>query len=250
MTSLTAFDCADCGATTLRRGPTHRYCAPCSATRDNARKTAWAKHNPAAPLDAYARQQSAMVQSGAERSTANRASMAWMADAAKEDDFRAMLRLAMPFDWAASKNAVWRTGRGGHVYARKESVDWRGQLAQKIRDAGLEWFDGKVYLDVFVEKPNHKGDAINVLDLVADAVKDATGVDDRWYSVRRLDWSIVKQEPRILVGIAQRVGEHHRVCSHCGRELVLEDFGRNRSAPRGRTRVCRDCSAPKKGRKS
>lgn len=245
---MATLDCAECGATTLRRSPSQRYCASCSGERDTARKAAWRGAHPPlpAPAGTYERHQSAMVAAGADRSVENRQTMAWLAEATDLDP-RHLVRVAIPFDWAASKNAVWRTGRGGHVYARAEGVAVRANLTSLIRDAGGEWFQGKVWIDIFVEKPNHKGDATNVVDLVCDAVKDAIGVDDRWYSIRRVDWAIVKVDPLIYVGVAQEVGEDHQACSHCGRILVLDAFGANRSTKTGRTRVCRECAAPVNG---
>jgi hypothetical protein len=240
--------CADCGAVTLRRGPTQVYCVGCSSARDRARKALWAARHPQEPReDAYERQQSAVVARGVELSVENRGTLAYEAPSPA---LACAVRVAVPFDWASSKNAVWRTGRGGHVYARKEATAFRESLASRIRDASRVWFQGKVWIDIFVEKPNHRGDAINVIDLVCDAIKDAIGVDDRWYSIRSLDWAIVKENPRIIVGIGQDVTEDHQVCSHCGRALVLNEFGMNRSRPNGRARVCKDCSAPRRGRKA
>lgn len=250
MSDLQVLDCADCGATTLRRSPSQLYCAACSGDRDTARKAAWRASNPPAKPNpvARARQRSDMVAAGAERSVASRATMFWPADQ-HELDFRQIVRVSIPFDWAASKNGVWRMGRGGHVYARKEGVAVRESLTERIRRASGDepWYQGKVWIDIFVEKPSHRGDATNFIDLICDAVKDAIGVDDRWYSIRRLDWSIVKKDPRLIVGVGQEVGEDHKVCSHCGRTLTLDCFGLNRSTKDGRTRVCRPCGAPIRG---
>lgn len=51
-------------------------------------------------------------------------------------------------------------------------------------------------------KPDHRLDAINFLDGIADGVKDAIGIDDRYFSAT-IDWSIDKQNPRIEVFIRQ-----------------------------------------------
>lgn len=236
--------CADCDVEVARRSPSQRYCAPCSSLRDVARKAAWAaSHGHSAPIP-YERLKSQFVETGAALSLESRSEIGWDANAYIEA--HTLHRVVVPFDYAASKNAVWRTGRGGHVYARKEGVTFRAALADALRAGGHQWFQGRLWIDMFVEKPNHRGDAINVVDLVCDAVKDATGVDDRWYSIARLDWSIVKRDPRLIVGIRQAVSEDHQVCSHCGRDLPLteENFGRNRSTKTGFTRVCRECSAP------
>ena len=243
--------CADCGAPAERRSPTQRYCTTCSGRRDTERKAEWARrhgHAVRSP-EADRKRRSTIAAAGAERSIESRASIAWDTD--EPIDAHTVVRVAVPFDWAASKNAIWRHGRGGHVYARQESVAMRALLAQQIRAAGGHWVQGKVWLDIFVEKPNHRGDAVNVIDLVCDAAKDAIGVDDRWYSIARLDWAIVKDNPRLIVGLRQAVHEDQQICSHCGRSLALnaEEFGRNRSMKTGFARVCRDCSAPKRGRK-
>ena len=39
-------NCADCGATFQRRGPTNKYCQDCGDKRDYKRKRLWAKANP------------------------------------------------------------------------------------------------------------------------------------------------------------------------------------------------------------
>jgi Holliday junction resolvase RusA-like endonuclease len=189
-----------------------------------------------------------MAEAGRRASSDNRGGIAWVAET-DGPDLASLVRVAVPFDWAASKNAVWRTGRGGHIYARKESSTFREALAARIKDAGTSWYQGKVWVDIYVEKPNHRGDAINVVDLVCDAVKDAIGVDDNWYSLRRVDWSIVKENPMIYVGVGQEVQEDHQACSYCGQVLALSEFGSNKSTKTGRARVCRDCSAPKRGRR-
>lgn len=236
--------CADCGGETVRRSPSQRYCADCSGARDTARKQAWKQSNPTGHDPARAREvRSEVLAAGAETSTASRADLsAWPAD--ELPDAHTVARVALPFDYAVSKNAVWRVGRGGHVYARQESNAYRDALILALRNSG-PWFQGKLWLDIFVEKPDHKGDAVNVVDVVCDAVKVATGVDDRWYSIARLDWSIVKVQPRLIVGLRQAVTEDRQVCSACGIDHPLDGdfFHRNRSTKTGFTRVCRSCSS-------
>lgn len=243
-------ECADCHQIVARNGPAQRYCVSCSSHRDISRKQAWsAKHKrgPARPAVRIARA-SAMVQAGAERSLENRLGPFWITEQEQQFQFLQVVRVVVPFDYAASKNAIWRTGRGGHVYARKEAIGIRENLAAHIHMTHAAWVEAKIWIDIFVEKPNHRGDAINVVDLVCDAVKDATGVDDRWYSIRRLDWAIVKREPRIYVGICQEASEPQRVCSYCGRILPLLSFSKNRSGPGGFSRQCADCGKLKHAR--
>jgi len=158
-------------------------------------------------------------------------------------DLRWLVRVSVPFSYAASKNHIW-TWRSRDVVAnRRESSAFRERLTNEIRAAvfGRRVATNKLWVDIFVQKPNHKGDAVNVVNLVCDAIKDATGLDDRWYSVRSVDWQIVKDGGRLFVGIGQEDVEHAQACSTCGRVLALAMFARNRSNQRGLARVCNDC---------
>lgn len=245
--------CADCGVTCVRRSPSQRYCTPCSGARDTARKAAWGRENPQpfTPEKAVAaqRRMSEIREAGAERSIASRASMTWPLDRDDPESAHTVHRIAVPFSYSASKNAVWRMGRGGHVYARQEANNYRALIANMLRSGGPRWFQAKLWIDIFVEKPNHRGDAVNVVDLVCDAIKDATGVDDRWYSIWRLDWSIVKENPRLIIGVRQSAVQDQQICSSCGVAwpLTAEHFQRNRSMKSGFTRNCKPCTHARKG---
>lgn len=99
----------------------------------------------------------------------------------------------------------------------------------------------KVWIDILVQKPDHRGDAVNVIDLVCDALKDALPVDDRWFCIRRLDWEIAKENPRLFIGIGQASDQDCQICSYCGQIKELEAFNRSRSRPLGVGRECKDC---------
>jgi len=247
--NLGLMECADCGMTTIRRNVQQRYCPGCSGVRDEKRKADWARrhgksYTPADLAATYVKDKSAIQQVGAERSLSARTSLGWSVE--PEPIYaRQGIRVAVPFSYASSKNAHWRTGRGGHIYANAESRSYREQLAKALSTGeALIWYKAKLWVDIFVEKPNHRGDAGNVVDLVFDAVQDATGVNDRWYSLVRLDWSIVKVDPRLIVGLRQEADQDHRICSHCGKELpaTTSYFARNRSAELGLTRACKACT--------
>ena len=244
--------CDDCGTETTRRSPSQRYCPECSGNRATMRKSAWAERHGRTPTtrtpEQYAAEKSAMVAAGEVASIESRASLTDWTDEEAPSAHK-LVRVALPFDYSASKNAIHRVGRGGHVYARRESNAYRDALILALRNAGGSgWFQAKLWLDVFVEKPDHRGDAVNVVDLVCDAVKVATGVDDRWYSLLRLDWAIVKRDPRLIVGLRQDAQCDMQVCSYCGLALPLdaEHFHRNRSTKSGYTRACRTCSSAKR----
>lgn len=149
-----------------------------------------------------------------------------------------VIKVTMPFGYEFSKNHLWSLNPQGHVFMRGESKAAKEELALRLRNAlmqsGREIYQAKLYLDIFVQKPDHKGDAVNVIDLVCDAVTQAVGLDDRWFCIRRLDWEIVKRDPKLVVGITQFETEDHRVCSDCGRILPLSCFWKSK-------RECEDC---------
>ncbi len=154
-----------------------------------------------------------------------------------------MLRVAVPFDYAASKNHIYALTGAGHVALRRESKVKRSEIALAIRQ-GLEArkvAHNKVWIDILVQKPNHRGDAVNVVDLVCDAVKDALPVDDRWFCLRRLDWEIVKANPQLIIGVGQETDVDAQVCSDCGQIKPLSHFHKSRDQPLGIGRQCRDC---------
>ena len=104
-----------------------------------------------------------------------------------------LVTIAIPYSQAFSKNALYKTARR-HVY-----ISERTRLAARLvtalvsgesKKAGVSWAQRKTYLSIFVEKPFHNSDAINVVDVLADAVKHAIGVDDT-----REGWRV--KRPRI-----------------------------------------------------
>jgi Holliday junction resolvase RusA-like endonuclease len=238
--------CQECGITTPRRAAVQKFCPPCSSAKDLARKSAWARKNPQ-PSDPakQIRRKSKQVEAGKEASLSNR--FAFSGPRKIDTDGHREVCLAVPFTWSASKNAIWRTGAGGHVYARQESKTIRQSIAAQIAAMGVGWLIGRTCVEIQVEKPNHRGDASNMVDLVCDAVKDGIGVDDRWFSIGRVDWSIVKIDPRIIITVSQNFVGEHRACSHCGWIFPLSIFPIHKSGPGGKGRVCKSCKAPVRG---
>ncbi|MGC9455249.1 MAG: hypothetical protein ACP5HU_10350 [Phycisphaerae bacterium] len=167
-------------------------------------------------------------------------SIAWMGDGPRLLWFA---RVAVPFSYAASKNHIYARTRRGHVAMRRESAAKRREITLLIRSAvrDVRVAHNKVWIDILVQKPDHRGDAMNVVDLVSDAVKDALGVDDRWFCIRRLDWEIVKADPQLFIGIGQNSDRDCKVCSYCGQIKELSEFNANRTLPLGVGRECKDC---------
>lgn len=151
------------------------------------------------------------------------------------------VEIAIPFSYQLSKNAIYGNAGGGHRFIRPEVNRRRDEVAWMLKADKRPWFEGPIWLSIHVEKTNHKGDAINVVTTLADAIKHGIGIDDRWFSIARLDWSIVKVVPRVLIGIGQYVTEDHRACSYCGSIVPLTDFRLNRTTKSGRDRKCNRC---------
>lgn len=234
--------CKDCGAACERRSPGQRYCRQCSAQRDLKRKAAWARgHKP----DAARRRErvrarvSAALQRGAEVSLVNRQDVTF-----PQPDISRFCVLKFPFDYALSKNAAWRNNGKGHVYLRDEARQLRERMTAEIATlaGGLGLVENRVWIGIKVEKPDFRGDAINFVDAVCDAVKVGLGIDDRWFSLMFVDWSVVKIDPRIMVYVGQENVAASRVCSSCGRILPYDAFGKSKHARLGIARACRECS--------
>lgn len=231
MSRGTEVNCADCGSTFAAYTPQHRFCNTCSFKRDRARKAKWAREHGQRPNPRTVSDRRALLKEAALRRNAalpsrrgSEPSLVWTAEA------------CVPFSYSGSKNHIW-TMAGSHVFSRQESVACREGLATELKQAvGGRAVEGRLWIEVFVQKPDHRGDAVNLLDLISDAVKDATGVDDRWYSVLRLDWEIRKAKPMIWVRIGQEITEPYRVCSMCGRDLPRGAFRVD-----GRTSTSREC---------
>jgi hypothetical protein len=237
--------CGDCGAATPRKSPSQRYCPTCSNTRQAERQRKWARENylpdKAGTALLAAKLKSRTTAKGIEISRQEASSMA---DVMRQIDLEWLVRIRLPFDWAGSKNHIYAMRSQGHVALRERSKAFRDLVGWKLKQAlvGQAIKNNKVWLDIFVQKPNQRGDCVNFVDMICDAVKRVIGVDDRWFSLRRVDWEICKDEPSIFIGIGQEIGVQDAIaCSSCGRILPLESFPLNRSAKIGRTRNCREC---------
>jgi hypothetical protein len=239
--------CPVCKQRGFKKEKNRQMCRECSDARSRQRGRDWARHNPEQKTVRRERQKVRQVKiavAGLDRQQP--AGITWPADG--EPDLAWLVRVSVPFDWSFSKNAVWRNVGRGHVILGEEAKASRDRLIAAIERtmAGQMVVEHRVWLDIMVEKPSHRGDAINVLDTVADALKVAIRLDDVWFSVRRLDWRIVSDQPRLYVGFGQEVGAvDSQHCCHCGLLLAQgeEHFTRNRSTRTGWSRECRACRA-------
>lgn len=241
--------CKSCGKVCGRTGPVQKYCEPCSEQRDLERKRLWAKEHPQKYTPERAerlcrRQKAAKVERRKAGLIANRdtvKSISWSADAPPE--LLWIVRVSVPFSYAASKNHIYASTKHGHRYLRKESTAIRDEITLSLKRVigDQRVAHNKVWLDILVQKPNHKGDGVNVVDLVCDAVKRAIPVDDRWYSIRRLDWQIVKENPRLFVGVGQDTDVDCQICSYCGIIKPLGEFRKRAHNYLGVSRECKEC---------
>jgi Holliday junction resolvase RusA-like endonuclease len=114
------------------------------------------------------------------------------------------LSVAIPFDWGWSKNKMWKQKRGGGYYMNPDTTDLYNFLFYKIRSSKIPSFKAKekIYISIYAELENHRGDALNLVDTICDAVKQAILVDDRWFAIKSLDWEI-KKSGKIFIDIEQ-----------------------------------------------
>lgn len=239
--SVKGFLCKGCGTPGLLRVPMQRYCEPCSDSRNLQRVTSC---RPNKQIPSHRDRQKKLKECGVEISKTNQSALM---SYRKDVDLIWQIRVSVPFDWAASKNHIFALRRVGHVALRREAVNYKNALILTIkaslnRPPKIKVVQNKVWLDIFVQKSNHRGDAANFVDLICDAVKEAIGVDDRWFSIRHLDWEICKDNPRIFVAIGQETDVAVSVCSSCGRLLQFSEFQKNNYTPTGVGRTCKDCS--------
>lgn len=239
--------CRECGMRVAARGPGQRYCEVCSERRDMLRKRLWARDHPpsvaqsARNVEHAKRRIELAREAGALINQKEKQSIAWYDS--EGPDLLWQIRVAIPFSYAASKNHIYALRKAGHVALRRESRAKREEIVLIIRQSlrNHRVVHNKVWIDIMVQKPDHRGDAVNVIDLVCDALKDALEVDDRWFCIRRLDWEVVRADPKLFIGIGQDSDRDCQVCSYCGQIKELSEFNANKHNSLGVGRECKQC---------
>lgn len=226
--------CKLCSTAFTSKHPRHLYCGPCSESQDLKRKRLTCRDESKVRRRDERRDKGIEISKGQTRS---------LADPPHRPELHWKVGVVVPFSWSGSKNAIYTLRRKGHVALRREASDYRTALILELQAAlrGKKMVQNKLWIDIFVEKSNHKGDAVNFVDTVCDAVKVATGLDDRWFSLRSVDWAISKHEPNLFVCIGQENIEPVQACSYCGRLLTFENFSKAKHRHSGISRICRDC---------
>lgn len=128
--------------------------------------------------------------------------------------------LSIPYTFALSKNSV-RTTKTGLRYLSRETKKAQQDIVDALCDTSLQWISGPVYITITVEKTKLLVDAINVVDLVADAIKKGIGVDDAWFHLDGVYWKIVDKDPQIHIKIKQTCKSPQQLCLKC-RKIVPE----------------------------
>lgn len=161
-----------------------------------------------------------------------------------EFDLSRCISIEIPWSTSLSKNNLF--GRGAQhkrVYMKEESKTVREQIAWLVKEQMLkhkiEFVTGKIWLDIFVQKPDAgAGDAINVLDLIADSIEDAVGINDKWFCIKGIDWEIKKENPMIYIEVGQGSHEPQHICSYCG---IIQNVSNFTKQKRGYSRMCCHC---------
>jgi len=167
----------------------------------------------------------------------NASRLVWKED---NDKYPLYAKFVVPWDSNYSKNRRFGFNRAGGVFKKKEVSDLERNIITELKLTNFKWRVNKVYLDIMVEKPSMRSDAINVLDTIADAIKKGIGLDDNWFSVERLDWSINKTNPKIWIAIGQR-NEDRYPCSSCGQFKEFDLFSKSRNSTYGISTMCLEC---------
>lgn len=241
--------CKICSVSVTKRHSMQFYCHECSERvhleKQKMTKSRWARENPRSEEQERKQRTRRTEMAKSNGLAISRSAQANLMEAGPPRvDLIWAARIKVPYSQAASKNFIFgQSGIGGHRYKRQQSKEFQKQIAWSLRAAlkGTKVARNKIWLGIFVQKPTHKSDAVNVIDLICDAVTDATGIDDRWVSIHYLDWQISKTDPAIFIQIGQESDVDLQVCSRCGRGLPFENFAKNRTNKLGITRECRDC---------
>lgn len=221
-----------------------KYCFECSEKKTLERKLKWAKKH-------YPAQKDKISKNNKDRRTVNMPILKKIGEKTSKKNCNnhihfdnnkqlnplTLLIIKTPFTFNLSKNCQSRFGAYGHVYLRKEANMEREKIINKIIASEVKFVTGKIWISLLIQKPEARGDAINFVDAICDAIKKGIGVDDNWFCIKQVDWEIKKEDPHIYIRIEQENNTPHRACSYCGRILTEDNF----SGIKKKTRECKSC---------
>ena len=151
-----------------------------------------------------------------------------------------VLRFAIPYDTNLSKNRMLGIKKGKRFYFRNpQTKAIQEMIAWEIKGSRTKWYADKLYVSIFVQKPYFGTAAINFVDTICDAIQVGTGINDCWIVLRRVDWQVIKINPKIFIEISQSGTEDKKPCSTCGRILTLNHF----SGIKTKSGECKKCKS-------
>jgi len=106
-----------------------------------------------------------------------------------------MITCEIPFNKFLLKNNTKKIGKYGNFYISPEAKSAQYALIIDLKMAckGHTLRDKeKVWINIFVEKPKNNIDCINLLDSIADCIKQAIGIDDKYFCISQIDYEIKK----------------------------------------------------------
>lgn len=144
----------------------------------------------------------------------------------REIKLKKYIQIEIPFSVFLSKNKI---GYGKFGYFKlRETCDLQDYITivikSEMKKKKIKFTTGKVWIDLVIQKPQVRGDAINYIDRICDAIQPAIGINDYWFSIKRLDWQVVYKDPKIIIGIGQDFNEKMKGCSMCGRVLLVNPY--------------------------
>lgn len=227
--------CGECQRTFVTKETRKLFCDPCGVARRNRRQSDRTR---------YLNATNEATRVAISEAVADRAMS--MTDAfAERPDFLWSTWFRFPYSLNASKNRRWSNNGKGVVYLTGQVRSFEADLVERAKFAieGRKIAHAKLWVSIFVQKPNHRSDAVNVVDTICDALKKALELDDRWFAIERVDWEIKKKDPEIFVRLGQTTDRDMLACSYCGGVFELDHFPRKKNGPFGHDRVCKSCQS-------
>lgn len=239
--------CRECGGNFVPRSGAHANCDRCRLIVSKRWSREYGKANPRPHEETIRYSSITIKRRNAFAAKANGDAAASFADSiGGQPDLAWKVFFRFPFSYAISKNSRSKISKGGKgIYTSAETRAYMDALVLAVKSAlgGTRVVTGKLWIDLFVQKPSHQGDAMNVVDVMSDCIQAATGLNDRWYCLRRLDWEIKKSDPEIFIGLGQEHIDERAMCSGCGIIQPAAEFVAN-GPKRSIARYCNSCRKP------
>ena len=132
-------------------------------------------------------------------------------------------RFSIPFNINLSKNRM-NGYNNGKYYKNPETKAMQEMIMWELKNKKYKFKQDKVYISIMVQKMYFQTDAQNFVDTICDAIEKGIGINDKWFVLDRVDWEMVKEKPKIFIGVAQHETIDKKACSCCGRILPIDDF--------------------------